>query len=583
MDNQRLILFIAFSLILLLIYSAWQEESQEYQARPADSEAVSELSAAVPGPGLSPHISKETSSQQTTGTNAAPNYAADVPDVPKSAPTISLTSKPADLTGVTAEQTSGTLPGQQLFVKTDRLNVEINSVGGEITRVSLPTYSVALNKPDEAFQLLNNRLPNVFVAQSGLLASQGSAPDHHAMFSADKTNYQLVDGKDELRVRLHWNGEDGLKVIKTYIFHRSSFVIDLDVEVQNTTQKIWTGRVYRQFQRTEMARESYFIYTYTGGVVSSTWDPYEKIQFSEMANWKPEQSYNKGGWVAMLQHYFLGAWIPAADEANHFYTKALADGRYMLGMSSEERSVAPGSSIHFETKLYTGPKDQIRLEEIEPNLRLTVDYGVLDILSKPLFWLMSRINGVVGNWGLAIIAITILLKLIFFPLSAASYKSMANMRRLAPKLKILKERYGDDRQKMSQATMKIYKEEKINPLGGCLPILVQIPVFIALYWVLLESVEMRQAPFYLWIDDLSQKDPFYVLPLLMGISMFAQQKLNPPPLDPVQMRVMQALPFIFTVFFAFFPAGLVLYWVVNNLLSIAQQYFITKKIVGQAG
>ncbi len=572
MDNQRLFLFIAFSLVLFLIYSAWQEESKEYQQR-------LDGSAAIPDSTLSPPISKDATINQAAGATSAPKNAADVPDVPKSSPKTSSTAEPADLTGVSAEYSSGAQLGQQLFVQTDRLNVEINSVGGEITRVSLPTYPVALNKPDEAFQLLNNRLPNVFVAQSGLLASQGSAPDHHATFSADKTNYQLVDGEDDLKVVLRWSGEDGLKVIKTYIFHRGSFVIDLDVEVQNTTQQLWTGRVYRQFQRTEMARESYFIYTYTGGVISSTWDPYEKVEFSEMASWKPEQSYNKGGWVAMLQHYFLGAWIPAADEANHFYTKALADGRYMLGMSSEQRSVAPGNSIHFKTKLYTGPKDQLRLEEIEPNLRLTVDYGVLDILSKPLFWLMSKINGIVGNWGLAIIAITILLKLLFFPLSAASYKSMANMRRLAPKLKMLKERYGDDRQKMSQATMKIYKEEKINPLGGCLPILVQIPVFIALYWVLLESVEMRQAPFYLWIDDLSQKDPFYVLPLLMGISMFVQQKLNPPPMDPVQIKIMQALPFIFTVFFAFFPAGLVLYWVVNNLLSITQQYFITKKIV----
>ena len=573
MDNQRLILFAAFSLVLLLIYSAWQEDSAEYQKRLAEADSISELSAAVPGA----TSTKSSTDAQVSGKVSTVKSAADVPDVPKSNPTI---SRPADISGVATKNTGNELSAQKILVQTDRLIVEISTVGGEILSVSLPTYPIALDKQDEPFQLFNNRLPNVFVAQSGLLASQGSAPDHHAVFTADQTSYQLADDQDKLKVSLRWKGEDGLNVIKSYIFHRGTFVIDLDVEVQNTSQKVWTGRNYRQFQRTEMARESYFIYTYTGGVVSTTWDPYEKVEFSEMATWKPEQSYNKGGWIAMLQHYFLAAWVPAADEANHFYSKALADGRYMMGMSSEERSVAPGNSLHFETKLYTGPKDQDRLAEIEPNLRLTVDYGVLDILSKPLFWLMSKINGVIGNWGLAIIAITILLKLIFFPLSAHSYKSMANMRRLAPKLKTLKERYGDDRQKMSQATMKIYKEEKINPLGGCLPILVQIPVFIALYWVLLESVEMRQAPFYLWIDDLSQKDPYYVLPLLMGISMYVQQKLNPPPMDPIQMKVLQALPFIFTVFFAFFPAGLVLYWVVNNLLSIAQQYYITKKIVG---
>ncbi len=575
MDNQRLVLFIAFSLVILLIFSAWQDQSQEFQEQQVASEAISNLPADIPVSNLSanePNIQGAKSSFKTTN-------AADVPNIPQSA----SVAKSVELENSVTTNTSGVLLGKQIVVRTDSLHVEINTAGGEITRVSLPTYPVALDKPDEPFELLNNRLPNVFVAQSGLLASQGSAPDHHAMFTVDKTEYQLADSKDELKVRLFWTGEDGLNVIKTYTFERGSFVINLDVEVQNTTQQVWKGRVYRQFQRTEMARESYFIYTYTGGVVSSTWDPYEKVEFGDMADWKPEQSYNQGGWVAMLQHYFLGAWIPAADEANHFYTKALADGRFMLGLSSEERSVAPGSSIHFNTKLYTGPKDQLRLEEIEPNLRLTVDYGVLDILSTPLFWLMSKIQSYVGNWGLTIIAITILIKMIFFPLSAASYKSMANMRRLSPKLKALKERYGDDRQKMSQAMMKIYKEEKINPLGGCLPILVQIPVFIALYWVLLESVEMRQAPFYLWIDDLSHKDPYYVLPLLMGISMFVQQKLNPPPMDPVQQKVMQALPFIFTAFFAFFPAGLVLYWVVNNLLSISQQWYITKKIEDQAG
>lgn len=575
MDNQRLILFITFSLVILLIFSAWQEQSQEFQELQAESEVASTLPADIP----SATVSSNEPGSQGAGSPSNATNTADVPNIPQNA----SVSKPAEITNVSSEKSGGNLLGQQLFVQTDTLHVEINTAGGEITRVSLPTYPVALDKPDEAFQLLNNRLPNVFVAQSGLLASQGSAPDHHAMFSAEKTEYQLVDGKDELTVQLFWTGEDGLKIIKTYTLQRGSFVINMDIEVQNRTQQVWKGRVYRQFQRTEMARESYFIYTYTGGVVSSTWDPYEKVEFGEMAEWKPEQSYNQGGWVAMLQHYFLGAWIPAADEANHFYTKALADGRFLLGLSSEERSVAPGSSIHFNTKLYTGPKDQLRLEEIEPNLRLTVDYGVLDILSKPLFWLMSKIQSYVGNWGLAIISITILIKMIFFPLSAASYKSMANMRRLSPKLKALKERHGDDRQKMSQAMMKIYKDEKINPLGGCLPILVQIPVFIALYWVLLESVEMRQAPFYLWIDDLSHKDPYYVLPLIMGISMFVQQKLNPPPMDPVQQKVMQALPFIFTAFFAFFPAGLVLYWVVNNLLSISQQWYITKKIEDQAG
>jgi YidC/Oxa1 family membrane protein insertase len=557
MDNQRLVLFIALSLVILLIFSAWQREHQ-----PPVAETEIAGSASVP-----------------TGDATAPaaDLPAAAPDVPKPAAQ-SQAVAPAE----TAKASASIAEGQRIKVRTDRLQVVINTAGGEITRVALPTYPVSLDKPDQPFQLLDDRMPKYFVAQSGLLASQGEAPDHHALFSAEQTDYVLADGQNELKVRLHWSNEDGIQVSKVFTFHRDSYKVDLDVEVQNAGQQAWKGRAYQQLQRTEMARESMFLYTYTGGVVSSSWDPYEKIEFSEMGEWKPEQSYNTGGWIAMLQHYFLGAWIPAADSANHFYTKALTDGRYLLGQSGEEQSVAPGNKANFSSRFYAGPKEQHRLEKIEPNLRLTVDYGILDILAKPVFWVMEKIYSVMGNWGLAIIFVTLIIKLIFFPLSAASYKSMANMRRLSPKLKALKERYGDDRQKMSQAMMEIYKKEKINPLGGCLPILVQIPVFIALYWVLLESVEMRQAPFALWINDLAAKDPYYVLPLLMGVSMFIQQKLNPPPMDPVQQKVMQALPIIFTLFFAFFPAGLVLYWVVNNVLSIAQQWYITRKIEAQA-
>jgi len=560
MDNQRLVLFIALSLVILLLFSAWQREQQP---PPVEVETNSDFAV-------------DPSSGSAVATVPAP--AADVP-------TIARENRAAAASPTVASQSMQSplmVDGQRITVTTDRLQVMINTAGGEITRVALPTYPVELDKPDQPFQLLDDRMPKYFVAQSGLLASQGEAPDHHALFTAEQTSYVLTEGEDELKVRLHWSNEDGIKVIKTFIFHRDSYAVDLDVEVQNNSQQTWKGLAYQQLQRTEMARESWLLYTYTGGVVSSSWDPYEKVEFSDMATWKAEQSYNKGGWIAMLQHYFLSAWIPAADAANHFYTKALVDGRYLLGQSGEELSVAAGSNAHFTSLFYAGPKEQHRLEKIEPNLRLTVDYGVLDILAKPVFWVMEKIYSVVANWGLAIIFVTLIIKLIFFPLSAASYKSMANMRRLSPKLKALKERYGDDRQKMSKAMMDIYKKEKINPLGGCLPILVQIPVFIALYWVLLESVEMRQAPFALWITDLSAKDPFYVLPLLMGISMWIQQKLNPPPMDPVQQKIMQALPIIFTAFFAFFPAGLVLYWVVNNCLSIAQQWYITRKVEAQA-
>lgn len=564
MDNQRLILFIALSMVILLIFSAWQEQTQP---QPTVVAEMTESSASL----------SDKPVADVPGAAPVENSAAVTPaDVPEKANIAGV--KPT----ATETQQSATATGQRISVVTDRLQLEINTAGGEITRVFLPTYPVSLDKPDEPVQLLNDTLPNIFVAQSGLLAAQGSAPDHHAVYRAEQTQYRLTEGNDELKVRLDWTGEDGTEVTKTFIFHRDSYLIDIDVEVRNSTTQPWKGRAYTQFQRTEMARESMLLYTYTGGVISSSWDPYEKVEFDEMAEWRAEQSYNQGGWIAMLQHYFVTAWIPDKDSANHFYTKALADGRYLLGLSGEERTVAPGDSMHFSIRLYAGPKEQHRLEEIDPNLRLTVDYGVLDILAKPIFWLMEKIHGVVGNWGLAIVFVTLIIKLIFYKLSEASYKNMANMRRLTPKLKALKERFGDDRQKMSQAMMEIYKKEKINPLGGCLPILVQIPVFIALYWALLESVELRQAPLFLWIQDLSTKDPYYVLPLLMGISMFIQQKLNPPHMDPMQQKVMQFLPVIFTAFFAFFPAGLVLYWVVNNILSIAQQWYITRKIENQA-
>ena len=285
------------------------------------------------------------------------------------------------------------------------------------------------------------------------------------------------------------------------------------------------------------------------------------------------------GWAAMLQHYFLGALIPPAGVAEHFYTKTLSNARYVIGMIAPSwRTVADGESGTFSTRLFIGPKLQDQMREVATGLELTVDYGLLTVLAQPLFWLLKTINNLVGNWGWAIVIVTLIIKLVFYKLSETSYRSMANMRKLTPRLQSLKERYGDDRQKLNQAMMELYKKEKINPLGGCLPILVQIPVFIALYWVLLESVELRQAPFMLWIQDMSSPDPYFILPLLMGASMLIQQKLNPAPLDPIQAKVMMVLPIVFTVFFAFFPSGLVLYWVVNNILSIAQQWVITRRI-----
>jgi len=426
---------------------------------------------------------------------------------------------------------------------------------------------------------LNDSMPNLFVIQSGLRASTGTEPTHHVVYSPEQTSYRMAESDDQLVVPMTWRSPEGVEVIKRYVFHRGSYAIDLQHEVRNNSDEEWHGRQYRQLQRTQVAEtgQSTFIYTYMGGVIYSPEEKYEKIKFEDMVDENLDRSITDG-WAAMLQHYFLGALIPARGEADRYYTKALSNARYVIGMISPGQTVAAGSTGQYETQIFIGPKLQDKMKQVAPGLELTVDYGLLTVLAQPLFWLLKTIHKYVGNWGWAIILVTVLIKLAFYKLSETSYKSMANMRKLAPRLKTLKERYGDDRQKLNTAMMDMYKKEKINPLGGCLPIVVQIPVFIALYWVLLESVELRHAPFILWITDMSSPDPYYILPLLMGATMLIQQKLNPAPMDPIQAKVMMALPIVFTVFFAFFPSGLVLYWVVNNTLSIAQQWVITRRV-----
>ena len=422
-----------------------------------------------------------------------------------------------------------------------------------------------------------------FVAQTGIMGGKGTAkssyPDHHAIYKAEQTSF-VMGGEEELRVPMVWHDDaNGIKITKTYIFHRNSYKIDVKYHVENSGATDWKGGLYGQLLRNDQTpeAENSFIYTYTGGVTYTNSEHYQKVDFDEMANRAPIRNADNG-WVAMIQHYFLAAIVPSSNIKPTLYTDQQSSGHYAIGAILPVISVPSGESGDLAIQLYTGPKDQERLEALAEGLELTVDYGWLTFLAQPLFWILNQIQDVVSNWGVSIILLTILIKLAFFKLSETSYRSMARMRKLSPRLTSLKERYGDDRQKMNEAMMKIYREEKVNPMGGCLPILVQIPVFIALYWVLLESVEIRQAPFMLWIQDLSAKDPYYILPLLMGGSMLIQQKLNPAPIDPIQQKVMMVLPVVFTVFFAFFPAGLVLYWVVNNVISISQQWYITKKI-----
>jgi len=449
-----------------------------------------------------------------------------------------------------------------------------------LSSARLRAFPVEIDKPDNPLTLFSSEPASLFIAQSGLIGSAADlAPAHDALFSAEQTAYQLSDGEDELKVTLTWKNDSGIEVRKHFQFARGSYVVRVDHEVLNNAATAWVGRSYGQLQRVKppSSGKSAFMYTFTGGAFYSPEHKYKKVKFEDMEK-ESLSSDVAGGWLAMIQHYFFSAWIPPADRTDHFYTKVLSGERYVIGAYSPAITVEPGESHVFSSELYAGPKLQSYLETVAPGLVLTRDYGWLAVIAQPMFWVLSSIHDLVKNWGWAIIIFTVLLKLLLFPLSAASYKSMAGMRKLTPRIQALKDRYGDDKQRMQQAMMEMYRKEKINPLGGCLPMLIQIPFFIALYWVLLESVELRQAPWILWIVDLSVKDPYYVLPILMGVSMFVQQKLNPAPPDPMQAKIMMSLPFVFTAFFAFFPAGLVLYWFMNNLFSIAQQWYITHSL-----
>ena len=488
--------------------------------------------------------------------------------------------------------------GSIITVKTDVLSVEIDTKGGTIRNLELLKYPkekentvvqnlremVGLSQSEKdlsPIRLFDSNNEKLFLAQSGLITSSGSetAPNHHSIFQQEKNNYVMQDGQDVITVPLTWTNNQGLVVTKTLTFKRGSYEITLQQKVKNMSEKPWSGRQYEQLLRVPYSDQSgnNFIRTYAGGVVYTEENKYQKISYEDMAD-ENLNVKSTGGWVAMIQHYFAAAWIPPSDKENHFYTKELKDRDYVIGSYSPVVTVAPNSQADFTAQLFAGPKIQPMMEKIATGLELTVDYSWLTIIAKPIYWLLNQIHNFIHNWGFSIIGVTLCIKLLFFKLSQTSYHSMAKMRKIQPRLKELQERFADDRQRFNKEMMDLYKREKVNPLGGCLPILVQIPVFISLYWVLVETVELRQAPFALWIQDLSAQDPFYILPILMGITMKIQQSLNPAPIDPLQAKIMKMFPIVFTVFFLFFPAGLVLYWVVNNTLSIIQQWYITKGI-----
>ncbi|SIT69668.1 protein translocase subunit yidC [Ectothiorhodosinus mongolicus] len=550
MENLRPILYLSLVFLLFLIWQAWRVDY-----------------------GPEPLVQAQEAAAQL-GQDIA-ELREDVPDSP-AAEARRVPTETQTVTGVSRGV---------VRVVTDTFDLLIDTRGGDLIQVDLPSYPVSLKTPDQATRILDERRRS-YVAQSGLVHdritdvdTEDRAPSHHAVFTAQASEYRLAEGQDELRVPLVWESDEGIRVTKTYTFRRGDFLIGLEHLVENNSNQDWIGRQYRQLRHGPTPpRDSWFLYTFTGAAYFD--DKYVKESLEGIGN-SISQREIINGWIAIIEHYFLSSWIPFEGENNLLYARELsAQGQphHIIGLRSEAMVVPAGNSGVLESRLWIGPKLQQPLSEITRGLELTVDYGIFTFLAKPLFWLLRVIHDFVGNWGWAIIVLTLLIKLAFFHLSATSYRSMAKMRAAQPKMMALKERFGDDKQRMNQALMELYKKEKINPLGGCLPILVQIPVFIALYWVLLESVELRQAPWIFWLQDLSVRDPFFVLPLLMGASMIVQFKLNPAPIDPIQAKIMMALPVVFTVFFAFFPAGLVLYWLTNNILSIAQQYYITRKI-----
>ena len=556
MDTQRLIAFVVFSFSALLLWDAWQKHNAPKAPQPVS--ATASAPAGVPLP--------------TAPLSTAPGQpgAAVVPPVP-------------------AASTAPTPAGESVTVRTDLLEVELSTVGGDIRRVTFQKVFSATDR-SQPLTLMEANSKHYFVTQSGLLGD--GLPNHKALYRAEARTYALQPGKDTVDVVLRAPlAEGGVEVAKHYRFHRDSYKIDVSYELTNRGDKPVAPHAYFQFLRdanppSEAAAQTNAfagVTTFTGPAVFTQESKFSKVDFSDIA--KGKQSHPKrarDGWIGMIQHYFVSAWLPKEGVEREYFTSKVSDTLYSAGVVVPAGTLAPGASASIDVPLYVGPQETDKLEKIAPGLEYVVDYGWLYIIAAPLFWLLKWIHGFVGNWGWSIVILTILIKLVFYPLNAKAGRSMAQMKVLAPKMEKLKQLYGEDRQKLNQAMMELYRTEKINPLGGCLPILVQIPVFIALYWVLLASIELRHAPWIGWIKDLSAPDPYFILPVIYAISMYVTTKLNPQPADPVQARIMLMMPIMFSIFFLFFPAGLVLYWVVQNLLSIVQQWHINRTLEAEA-
>ena len=470
---------------------------------------------------------------------------------------------------------------QLVTVRNDVLEVVIDTLGGDIIEVNLLKHLTKMavdgGKP---FQLLNRTSNNMYIAQSGLIGPNGTdTRDGRPRFFATQNSYEFNGNDEVLNVDLTYN-QDGVRLVKRFEFSRDGYDVGVEYLINNGTSQEWNATFYGQIKRDSHSPliESTGVQPYLGAALREEEKNFSKYDFGDMEDETVTASVT-GGWVAMVQHYFVSAWIPPTADKNSFSLRKLGDKDvYLMGFTGQPIAVAAGGVGEYGARFYVGPKDQYKLEELAEYLDLTVDYGFLWMLAKPIFFAMQWIHNIVGNWGWSIILLTLGIKLVLYPLSATSLKSMAKMRNLQPEMARLKELYGDDRQKMSQELMGLYKKEKVNPAGGCFPMLLQMPVFLSLYWVLLESVEIRHAPWIMWIQDLSAKDPYFILPLVMGASMLLMQRMQPMPTDPMQARVMQIMPIAFTFFFMIFPAGLVLYWTVNNLLSMAQQWVVSRQL-----
>src|SRR5262249_52296818 len=539
MDTQRLGLVLVFSFFPLLLWEGLAEEAKTPPSFPAPA--------------------------ATQGTVPTPSALGDAPQ-PKGA-AVPAAGAPAD---------SG--PREMLHVQTDMVRADIDTRGGDIVYLELLQQK---DSGDAGKNIVLFGPEHRYAAQSGLIGS--GMPNHKTPFTAQAREFALSPGKDSLQVRLEAGGPQGVKVAKIITFHRGSYRIDVTQEVANGSAAPLATDAYFQLTRDGRSPggDPYMTQTYTGAAVYTERDKFQKVTFDDMTKGKvayPKTADN--GWIALIQHYFVAALLPLEKAQREFYTRKLDGDLYSVGVILPVGPIAPGATARIDVPLYAGPQDQDHLKLVAPGLQLVVDYGWLTVIAAPLFWVLKLFHGWLANWGLAIILLTVVIKLIFFPLSAASYRSMAKMKLVTPRMMKLREQYGDDKMKLNQAMMDLYKTEKINPLGGCLPIVVQIPVFISLYCVLFESVELRHAPFYLWIKDLSAPDPWYVLPTLMMVSMIVQTKMNPTPPDPVQAKVMMIMPLVFGVMFYFFPSGLVLYWFVNNILSILPQWQIGRMTGG---